>query len=70
MQDVPTGNLCTTPAGGSATTLLGSIGYNGAGGATGHATCASYDPDVRLSSHSVSNTSALLFQSQRLMNEP
>jgi RHS repeat-associated protein len=71
-------SLSTTPAGGSATTLLGSIGYSGAGGAAGHATSASvaggtytfgasYDADVRLSSLSVSNTntSALLFQSQR-----
>ncbi len=71
-------SLSTTPAGGSATTLLGSIGYSGVGGAAGHATSASvgggtytfsssYDADVRLSSLSVSNTStsAVLFQSQR-----
>jgi DDE superfamily endonuclease len=71
-------SLSTTPAGGSATTLLGSIGYSGAGGAAGHATSAnvgggtysfgaSYDADTRLSSLSMSNTStsALLFQSQR-----
>ncbi|HEX5159755.1 MAG TPA: hypothetical protein VFW17_21275 [Ktedonobacterales bacterium] len=71
-------SLSATPAGGSATTLLGSIGYTGAGGAAGHATSASvgggvytfgasYDADTRLSSLSVSNTStsAPLFQSQR-----
>lgn len=71
-------SLSTTPAGGSATTLLGSIGYSGAGGAAGHATGAtvgggvysfnaSYDADVRLSSLSVTNvsTSTVLFRSQR-----
>jgi hypothetical protein len=71
-------SLNTTPAGGSATTLLGSIGYTGVGGAAGHATSASvgggtysfsasYDADVRLSGPSVANTStsARLFQSQR-----
>jgi hypothetical protein len=34
-------SLSTTPAGGSATTLVGSIAYSGAGGAAGHATSAS-----------------------------
>jgi hypothetical protein len=71
-------SLSTTPAGGSATTLLGNISYSGSGGAAGHATeadvaggvysySASYDAASRLSSLSISNTStsAILFRSQR-----
>ena len=71
-------SLSTTPAGGSATSLLDTIGYSGAGGAAGHATSAnvaggtysysaSYDVDTRLSSLSLTNvsTSSVLFRSQR-----
>ena len=71
-------SLSTTPAGGSATSLLDTIGYSGAGGAAGQATSAnvaggtysysaSYDADTRLSSLSLTNvsTSAVLFRSQR-----
>ena len=71
-------SLSTTPAGGSATSLLDTIGYSGAGGAAGHATSANvaggtysfsstYDADTRLSSLSLTNvsTSAVLFRSQR-----
>ena len=71
-------SLATTPAGGSATTLLSSIGYSGAGGAAGHPTSASvangvytysasYDSDLRLSSLSLANASSgtMLFASQR-----
>ena len=64
-------SLTTTPAGGSATTLLGSIGYSGAGGAAGHATSArvasgvysysaSYDSDLRLSSLSIAHSGTTL----------
>ena len=71
-------SLTATPAGGSATTLLSSIGYSGAGGAAGHPTSASvangtysysasYDSDLRLSSLSLANASSgtMLFASQR-----
>src|SRR6185312_5635627 len=69
-------SLTATPAGGSATTLVGGIGYSGAGGAAGHATSASvangtysysasYDADLRLSSLSVTHTGTTLFSSQR-----
>ena len=71
-------SLSTTLAGGSATSLLDTIGYSGAGGAAGHATSAnvaggtyssssSYDADTRLSSLSLTNvsTSSVLFRSQR-----
>ncbi len=74
-------SLSTTPSGGSATTLLGNIGYSGAGGAAGHATgadvaggaggtysySASYDANVRLTSLTLTKVSGgtVLFRSQR-----
>ena len=71
-------SLSATPAGGSATTLLDSIAYSGAGGAAGHPTSASigngvysfsadYDANTRLTSLSLTNVSSgsLVFRSQR-----
>jgi RHS repeat-associated protein len=70
--------LTATPHVGTATQLLSSVNYSGAGGAAGHITsasvgggtynyAASYDADVRLSSLSLTRTSdhTLLFSSQR-----
>ena len=71
-------SLSATPAGGSATTLLGGLGYSGAGGAAGHPTSASvaggtysysadYDANTRLTSLSLTTSSSgnLVFRSQR-----
>jgi hypothetical protein len=67
-----------TPAGGSATTLLGGLGYSGAGGAAGHPTSASvangvysysaaFIANTRLTNLSLTTVSSgsLVFRSQR-----